>query len=105
MAYAWQDRVARLSSHLAPAPTHCQVPCGIFDDPATVAAVNEACATIRKAMVQINELGAAMSAQNFNQMTRWVNTKEEHCGKIITLVAECATATGPPPDGEPTGVC
>merc|ERR1719235_2274240 len=54
---------------------HCQVPCGIFDDPATVAAVREACATIRKAMVQINELGAAMSAQNFNQMTRWVTPR------------------------------
>ena len=70
MAYAWQDRVARLSSHLAPAPTHCQVPCGIFDDPATVAAVNEACATIRKAMVQINELSASLDALKINQMTR-----------------------------------
>ena len=67
---------------------HCQVPCGIFDDPATVAAVREACATIRKAMVQIKALSADMSAQNFNQMTRWVNTKEEHAGKIITLVSE-----------------
>ena len=101
MAYAWQDRVARLSSHLAPAPTHCQVPCGIFDDPATVAAVNEACATIRKAMVQINELGAAMSAQNFNQMTRWVNTKEEHAGKIITLVSEYCLCQRVKPVGAP----
>ena len=67
---------------------HCQVPCGIFDDPATVATVREACATVRKAMVQISELGAAMNAQNFSQMTRWVSTKEEHACKIITLVAE-----------------
>ena len=101
MAYAWQDRVARLSSHLAPAPTHCQVPCGIFDDPATVAAVNEACATIRKAMVQINELGAAMSAQNFNQMTRWVNTKEEHADKIIALVSEYSLCQRVKPVGAP----
>merc|ERR1712144_151224 len=55
---------------------HCQVPCGIFDDPKLVAEVNEACATIRKAMVQINELSAAMSALNFNQMTRWVNIRK-----------------------------
>ena len=27
---------------------HCQVPCGIFDDPKTVAEVKEACSTIRK---------------------------------------------------------
>merc|ERR1712110_253115 len=67
---------------------HCQVPCGIFDDPKTVAEVREACATIRKAMVQINELSGEITAQNINQMTRWVNTKEEHCGKIITLVSE-----------------
>ena len=26
--------------------------------------------------------------QTFNQATRWVNTKEEHCSKIISLVGE-----------------
>jgi len=67
---------------------HCQVPCGIFDDPKLVAEVKEACATIRKAMVQVGELGAAMDPQNMNQMVRWINTKEEHCGKVITLMAE-----------------
>merc|ERR1712091_232193 len=67
---------------------HCQVPCGIFDDPKLVAEVREAVATITKAMVQINELASAGTALAFNQMTRWVNTKEEHCGKIITLVSE-----------------
>jgi hypothetical protein len=39
---------------------HCQVPCGIFDDLALVAEVKEACATIRKAMVQVNELSATV---------------------------------------------
>jgi hypothetical protein len=53
----------------------------------TVAEIKEACATIRKAMVQINELIATMTPQNFNQMTRWVNTKEEHCCKIITTIS------------------
>ncbi|GMI06707.1 hypothetical protein TrRE_jg6416 [Triparma retinervis] len=69
---------------------HCQVPCGIFDDPATVAEVKQCAATVRKAMLQIVELGAQTEsfAQNFNQMTRWVNTKEEHCKKIITIIAE-----------------
>jgi ubiquitin-small subunit ribosomal protein S27Ae len=80
---------------------HCQVPCGIFDDPATVAAVREACATIRKAMVQIKALSADMSAQNFNQMTRWVNTKEEHAGKIITLVSEYCLCQRVKPVGAP----
>ena len=80
---------------------HCQVPCGIFDDPATVAEIKEACATIRKAMVQINELGATMSPQNFNQMTRWVNTKEEHACKIITKISEYCLCQRVKPVGAP----
>ena len=68
---------------------HCQVPCGIFDDPKLVAELKEACATITKAIAQTNEIfSGPMSAQVFNQATRWVNTKEEHCAKIITLVGE-----------------
>ena len=54
------------------------MPCGIFDDPKLVADIQEAAMTIRKAMDETNKLFAESSAQNFNQMTRWVNTKEEH---------------------------
>merc|ERR1712061_874556 len=71
---------------------HCQVPCGIFDDPMMVAEIKQACATVRKAMLQINELSATMSAQNFNQMTRWVNTKEEHASKIMTTISDYCLA-------------
>ncbi|GMH73094.1 hypothetical protein TrLO_g12052 [Triparma laevis f. longispina] len=69
---------------------HCQVPCGIFDDPAIVAEIKQAAATIRKAMLKINELAGSQEtfALNFNQMTRWVNTKEEHACKIITTISE-----------------
>ena len=67
---------------------HCQVPCGIFDDPKTVAEVQEAAATVRKAIAQINELHTKGDAQSFNQMVRWVNTKEEHCKNIITTISE-----------------
>ena len=77
------------------------MPCGIFDDPATVAQVKEACATIRKSMVQINELSATMSAQNFNQMTRWVNTKEEHSSKIIELMSTYCLCQRVKPVGAP----
>jgi len=68
---------------------HCQVPCGIFDDPATVASLREMSATVRKAMTQIQELSkeAAGDALKINQMTRWVMTKEEHCDKIISTIA------------------
>jgi len=71
---------------------HCQVPCGIFDDPATVREITEAAATIKKAMVQIKELHAAGSGapgpQELNQIVRWINTKEEHAKKIITIISE-----------------
>merc|ERR1712127_5089 len=36
----------------------------------------------------MNELSKDMNALNFNQITRWVNTKEEHAGKIIAMVSE-----------------
>ena len=69
------------------------MPCGIFDDPLIVAEIRQACATIRKAMAQINELSASTGdAQAFNQMTRWVNTKEEHCSKIMSTVADYCLA-------------
>lgn len=57
------------------------MPCGIFDDPKLVADVKEAVATIKKAMVQIGELSANMTPLNINQMTRWVNTKEDKSDK------------------------
>jgi ubiquitin-small subunit ribosomal protein S27Ae len=69
---------------------HCQVPCGIFDDPHVVAEIQQCCETIRKAMVQGKELHATITTDplSMNQMVRWINTKEEHCKKIITLVSE-----------------
>ncbi|CAK0790052.1 unnamed protein product [Prorocentrum cordatum] len=81
---------------------HCQVPCGIFDDPKLVAELKEACATITKAIAQGNELFAGtMTAQSFNQMTRWVNTKEEHCSKIISTIAEYCLCQRVKPVGDP----
>jgi hypothetical protein len=46
---------------------HCQVPCGIFDDPMRVKIIKEDAATIRKAMVQINELAPQSSPLALNQ--------------------------------------
>ena len=69
---------------------HCQVPCGIFDDPATVGEIKQAAETVRKAMVQSKDLHANISSDMLamNQMVRWIQTKEEHCSKIITIVSE-----------------
>eukprot|EP00657_Telonema_sp_P-1_P002409 TRINITY_DN15595_c0_g1_i1.p1 TRINITY_DN15595_c0_g1~~TRINITY_DN15595_c0_g1_i1.p1 ORF type:complete len:171 (+),score=70.08 TRINITY_DN15595_c0_g1_i1:100-612(+) len=67
---------------------HCQVPCGIFDDPAKVAELQQDAATIRKAMIQIEELNGAGDALSFNQATRWVMTKEDHANKVISTASE-----------------
>jgi hypothetical protein len=69
---------------------HCQVPCGIFDDSATISELKEACVTIRKAIVQSKNLHGIVGSDPLamNQMVRWINTKEEHCSKIIKLVSE-----------------
>jgi small subunit ribosomal protein S27Ae len=80
---------------------HCQVPCGIFDDPKLVAEIKEQAATIRKAIIQINELHSKTDANSFNQKTRWVMTKEEHCGKIITSIGEYCLCQRVKPVGAP----
>lgn len=69
---------------------HCQVPCGIFDDPAMVSQMKEVAATIRKAMAQSVTLHATCNTDilAMNQMVRWINVKEEHASKIITMVSE-----------------
>lgn len=63
------------------APFHCQVPCGIYGDHLRVELLMEHAATIEKAMTQINEIGAA-AKPNWNQLVRWVNTKEQHAQEI-----------------------
>eukprot|EP00316_Scyphosphaera_apsteinii_P022194 CAMPEP_0119310430 /NCGR_PEP_ID=MMETSP1333-20130426/19412_1 /TAXON_ID=418940 /ORGANISM="Scyphosphaera apsteinii, Strain RCC1455" /LENGTH=154 /DNA_ID=CAMNT_0007314613 /DNA_START=33 /DNA_END=497 /DNA_ORIENTATION=+ len=67
---------------------HCQVPCGIFDDPVRVMQLKEDAATVRKAMVQINELSASPGPLALNQATRWILTKEDHAKSIISTVSE-----------------
>jgi len=62
------------------------------DDPAMVAELKQAAATVRKAMVQSKDLHATLASDllAMNQMVRWINVKEEHCAKIITTVSEYA---------------
>jgi len=67
---------------------HCQVPCGIFDDPAMVEELKQHAATIRKAMTQSTDLHSNGDLQSMNQIVRWINTKEEHCSKIISAIGE-----------------
>lgn len=60
---------------------HCQVPCGIYGDQMRIQMLMEDCATIEKGMAQIAELEQA-EPKNYNQIVRWVTTKDEHAQKI-----------------------
>ena len=65
--------------------SHCQIPCGIYDDPARFEEIAEHITTVEKSMNQINELSADPS-KNANQLIRWVMNKEEHADEISHVV-------------------
>lgn len=64
---------------------HCQIPCGIYDDPARFVTLAEHIATIEKYMNQINELSQE-SKPNFNQIVRWVQNKDSHADELSEIV-------------------
>lgn len=65
--------------------SHCQMPCGIYDDDARLKAINESIVTIEKAMKQITALSDT-DRPNMNQIVRWVNTKETHADELSETV-------------------
>lgn len=65
--------------------SHCQVPCGIYDDEVRIKMIAEHITTIEKAMKQVNELSKE-NAQNFNQMVRWIHNKEKHAEELSDIV-------------------
>lgn len=67
---------------------HCQVPCGIYDDASRIIQIQEDFRTIKKAMSQIILLNSKSSAQDSNQLIRWINTKEEHANNIQKILTE-----------------
>ncbi len=78
--------VVILAAGVIPAAAHCQVPCGIYGDELRVQMLEEDVATIEKAMGQIVALGKE-SPTNFNQIVRWITTKDEHAQKIQDEIA------------------
>jgi len=65
--------------------SHCQIPCGIYDDPARLDEIAEHITTIEKSMNEIMELSKE-PAKNANQLIRWVINKEEHADEISHVV-------------------
>jgi len=69
---------------------HCQVPCGIYDDARIIIEIEEHLLTIDKAMDNILNIisNNEQTAQEMNQLVRWINTKEEHAQKIQNTLME-----------------
>ncbi|HPA47484.1 MAG TPA: superoxide dismutase [Ni] [bacterium] len=65
--------------------SHCQIPCGIYDDEMRFTMIAEHIATIEKSMQQITALSNDAAA-NTNQIVRWVNNKEQHADELTDIV-------------------
>ncbi|MBN1806776.1 MAG: hypothetical protein JW837_16125 [Sedimentisphaerales bacterium] len=65
--------------------SHCQIPCGIYDDEARFNEIAEHITTIEKSMKQI-EILSAEEKPNMNQTVRWVNNKEAHADELSNIV-------------------
>ncbi|HKK32471.1 MAG TPA: superoxide dismutase, Ni [Desulfomicrobiaceae bacterium] len=70
------------------AATHCQIPCGIYDDHARVVSMLEDVATIEKSIRLIIELSGKTDPQSQNQLVRWVMNKEKHAQNIISTISD-----------------
>ena len=66
---------------------HCEVPCGIYDDELRFKELYENTATIEKATKIIIEISKDKSP-DYNQLVRWVNTKEIHAEKNQSIVSQ-----------------
>ncbi len=66
---------------------HCEVPCGIYNDLLRIKLINEHITTIEKSMKEIERLSKEKEV-NYNQLVRWINTKEEHANKIQHIVSQ-----------------
>ena len=73
---------------LQSAYSHCQIPCGIYDDHARVQSMLEDAATTEKSAKGSGELVGKSDAQSQNQVIRWVMNKEQHAQKIISTISD-----------------
>lgn len=67
--------------------THCEVPCGIYDDQLRISLIKEHIGTIEKSIKNIESLGSS-EIKDYNQIVRWINTKESHANEIQEIVSQ-----------------
>jgi nickel superoxide dismutase len=67
--------------------SHCEIPCGIYDDPMRIHMMAEHITTIEKSMNEIHKLSAE-GDKNYNQLVRWVANKENHADYLSDIVTQ-----------------
>ncbi len=67
--------------------SHCEIPCGIYDDQTRITLMKEDITTIEKSMDEIIKLSAE-GDKNYNQLVRWVTNKEAHADKLMEIVTQ-----------------
>ena len=70
------------------AHSHCQLPCGIYDDHARVHSMLEDADTIQKTVILINDNTGKNDAQSSNQLVRSISNKESHAQSIIETISD-----------------
>ena len=82
--------------------SHCQIPCGIYDDPARFNMIAEHTTTIEKSMKQITSL-SKQNDPDMNQIVRWVQNKENHADELSHIVTHYFMAQRIKPVGDTKG--
>jgi len=67
--------------------SHCEIPCGIYDDGMRIKMLWEHIATIEKSIKAIQALEKEKD-HNPNQMIRWVMNKDDHANQLQEIVTQ-----------------
>jgi len=81
--------------------SHCQIPCGIYNDQMRFDMLAEHITTIEKSMKLIMEL-SDQDKPNMNQIVRWVQNKDNHADEMSHIITYyfMAQRVKLPPEGD-----
>jgi nickel superoxide dismutase len=83
--YAWLTAIIFALIISSVVYSHCQIPCGIYDDKMRLEMMAEHITTLEKSIKMINQLSSE-NERNMNQITRWVQNKENHADQLSHII-------------------